>query len=127
VIEGRSKTIVAAGKSQTFGVFTGSLESVTAPLQIGVKAESGKYRSVVIADVRLWNVCRPQDQIKANMSRRLNSDVEKDNGLIGYWRLDEGSDERVTNLVSKTPAIIHGAKWFPMLAVSEQTTTAQPS
>ena len=124
VIEGRSETIVAGGKSQTFGVFAGSLESVTDPLQIGIKAVSREYRSVAIADVRLWNVCRPQDQIKANMSRRLNSDIEKDNGLIGYWRLDEGSDDRVINLVSKTPATIHGAKWFPTPTLSEQTTTA---
>ena len=58
------------------------------------------------------------------MSRRLNSDIEKDNGLIGYWRLDEGSDDRVINLVSKTPATIHGAKWFPTPTLSEQTTTA---
>ncbi|MBW4527750.1 MAG: trypsin-like peptidase domain-containing protein [Phormidium tanganyikae FI6-MK23] len=119
VIEGRSKTIVAVGKTQTSGVFAGSLESVTDPLQIGIRAEFGKYRSVVIADVRIWNVCRPQDQIKANMSRRLNSNPE---GLIGYWRLDEGDNDQVVNLVSKIPATVHGATWFPMPPASEQMT-----
>ncbi|MBW4472726.1 MAG: trypsin-like peptidase domain-containing protein [Stenomitos rutilans HA7619-LM2] len=131
VIEGQAKTIVTPAKNQTLGLFTSSLKGVTGNLKIGgqeaeldVPQSQKRFYDVAIADVRLWNVCRPQDQIKANMSRRLNSDVENDNGLIGYWRLDEGSDDRVINLVSKTPATIHGAKWFPMPVVSEQTTTA---
>lgn len=133
VVQGRSKTITSAGKSLTFGLFTGDLSGLVTDLLIGCKDEfnggtrKGAYYNVAITDVRLWNVCRPQDQIKANMSRRLNSDEEKDKNLIGYWRLDEGNDDRVINLVSQTPATIHGAKWFPMLAVSEQTATAQPS
>lgn len=140
VIKGQAHALLLQGQYKTIGIFEGFDALMAEPLKIGSgqdkqtakEAQSGaqqapSYFDFVIADVRLWNVCRPQDQIKANMSQRLNSDVEKDNGLIGYWRLDEGSDDRVINLVSKTPATIHGAKWFPMPARSEQTATAQPS
>lgn len=41
-----------------------------------------------IDEVRLWNVARTQEQIRANMHKVL---TESESGLVGYWRFDEGS------------------------------------
>lgn len=43
----------------------------------------------LIADVRLWNVARDEDQIKNCMSRRLETSEINDD-LAAYWKLDEG-------------------------------------
>jgi hypothetical protein len=40
-----------------------------------------------IADVRIWNVARDEDEIKADMNLRLKGDEP---GLVGYWPLDDG-------------------------------------
>jgi len=120
VIIGRAKTIATSSKQQTYGLFESSLEGIATELTIGGqqalretelrKKNKNLPYDVVISDVRVWNVCHSQDQIKANLSQRLNSNEE---GLIGYWRLDEGSNDRVINLVSKAPAVVQGATWFP--------------
>ena len=43
-----------------------------------------------IAEVRVWNVARTPVQIKDAMYRRLAGSEE---GLVGYWRFDEGSGD----------------------------------
>lgn len=113
VIEGKSKSIVFQGQYKSIGLFEGSISKLTANLLIGVREENKNYFNVVIADVRLWKVARTQDEIKANMSRRLKGD---ENGLIGYWRLDDGGEgnTQVRNLVSdNNHGTVYGAKWFP--------------
>jgi hypothetical protein len=51
--------------------------------------------SGVIDEVRIWNVVRNQNRIRNNMGRILEGD---ENGLVGYWRFDEGSGQSVTDL-----------------------------
>jgi hypothetical protein len=41
-----------------------------------------------IREVRIWNVARSKDQIKANKDKSLSGDEP---GLVGYWPLDEAS------------------------------------
>ena len=41
-----------------------------------------------LAEIRVWGVARTQTQIESNMSHALNGDEP---GLMGYWRLAEGS------------------------------------
>uniref|UniRef100_UPI0035C9A321 LamG-like jellyroll fold domain-containing protein n=1 Tax=uncultured Nostoc sp. TaxID=340711 RepID=UPI0035C9A321 len=124
VVEGSSETIVFAGQTRSIGLFTGSLDNLTANFLIGCKEEKETYYNVAIADVRLWNVARTQDEIKANMSRRLrltgeNNDLYDPCGsqiLVGYWRLDDGGEDNseVQNLVPNSqPGKIIGATWFP--------------
>ncbi|MCK5330185.1 MAG: choice-of-anchor D domain-containing protein, partial [Candidatus Marinimicrobia bacterium] len=43
-------------------------------------------------EVRIWNYARTQEEIQANMSHHLDGDEE---GLVGYWRMDEGSGQTV--------------------------------
>ncbi|WP_335193069.1 LamG-like jellyroll fold domain-containing protein [Nostoc sp.] len=119
VVEGSSETIVFAGQTRSIGLFTGSLDNLTANLLIGCKEEKETYYpNVAIADVRLWNIVRTQDEIKANMSRRLTFTDEENNlkHLVGYWRLDDGGEDNleVQNLVpNRQPGKIIGATWFP--------------
>ncbi|MDZ7957596.1 MAG: peptidoglycan-binding protein [Aulosira sp. DedQUE10] len=104
VVEGQCKTIIFAGQAKSIGLFTGPLPQLTESLRIGYKEEKEIYYSVAIADVRLWKVARTQDDIKANMSRRLLADKEE--YLAGYWRLD--NDKDVRNLVNNKPGKIIG-------------------
>jgi len=114
IIEGQSKTITSAGKRQTYGIFEGSFNNLTSPLKIGCREKQEAYYNVMISDVRLWNVSRPQDQIKGDMNQRLKG---KEEGLIGYWRLDDGGENNrvARNLVSdKNHGEIKGTtSWFP--------------
>lgn len=59
--------------------------SSTDNVQIGC-GYVGSYEGQ-IADVRIWNRVRSQDEIQAGMRQRLNGDEE---GLAGYWPLDDG-------------------------------------
>jgi len=45
-----------------------------------------------IDDLRIWNHARSQTQIRDHMTRSLNGDEE---GLVGYWPMDEGQGQRI--------------------------------
>jgi hypothetical protein len=61
------------------------------PLRLGRSRNVGydQYQGT-IDEVRVWNVARTQAEIQATMSVALRGDEP---GLIGYWRLDEGSGQ----------------------------------
>jgi hypothetical protein len=85
-------------QARSIGLFEGSLkipEKQDISLIIGCKEQGTDYYDIVIAEVRLWNVARTQDQIHKYMSRRLSrQDSEQDwSNLVGYWRLDEISED----------------------------------
>jgi hypothetical protein len=46
----------------------------------------------LLDEVRVWNVARTQAQIRADMNRTL---AGNEPGLVGYWRLDEGSGQAI--------------------------------
>jgi hypothetical protein len=46
----------------------------------------------LIDEVRVWNTARTQAQIQANMNRTLTGNEP---GLVGYWRLDDGSGQAI--------------------------------
>lgn len=41
-----------------------------------------------IAELRVWQVVRPDSAIKAHLNQRLNREEEVKNGLVGYWRFN---------------------------------------
>ncbi len=48
-----------------------------------------------IADVRIWNTARSAAEIARHMNRRFRGDEE---GLVGYWPLNDASGSRVRDL-----------------------------
>ncbi len=54
----------------------------------------------VISDVRMWNVPRSQEQVKADMAGAPTAAELASNSLIGYWPLNEGAGQ-VANDLSK--------------------------
>jgi hypothetical protein len=86
-------------------------------LIIGAEAGSGAapfgyYYNGSVDEVRIWNIARPQDSIAAAKSRDLSGNEP---GLIGYWRLNEGSG---TTAVDASPyhqngTIVNSPTWIP--------------
>jgi len=63
-----------------------------------------------IDEVRLWNIVRTRNQIKA--SREINLSGEE-TGLVGYWMIDEGTGAATTadSTASGNFATLNGATW----------------
>ncbi len=53
-----------------------------------------------IDEVRIWNIGRSQAQIKSTMKMKLPEEyyASADSGLVGYWQMDEGSGQVVSDL-----------------------------
>ncbi len=69
----------------------GSLPINDSTLNIGRNAQTEKdlYRGA-IDEVRIWNVARSADEIRASMNRALAGDEQ---GLVGYWDFEEGQGQ----------------------------------
>jgi hypothetical protein len=64
-----------------------------------------------MADLRLWQTVRSQEQIVANMHRRLQGNEK---GLVGYYRLDETTGSIAhDSSPSQNDATLDGAVWAP--------------
>jgi hypothetical protein len=51
----------------------------------------------LIDEVRIWSVARSEEEIQATWNRSLRGDEP---GLVGYWRLDEGSGQAIADATS---------------------------
>jgi hypothetical protein len=60
----------------------------------------GRVFNGKIDEVRIWNVARAQPQIQNTMNTILTEEYYStpDSGLVGYWRLDEGTGQTVEDL-----------------------------
>ncbi|MEG4917410.1 LamG domain-containing protein, partial [Microcoleus sp. B7-D4] len=62
-----------------------------------------------IAEIRIWKITRTQQEIQNNFSQRL---AGNESGLVGYWPLNEGSNNIAHERTSKTNhGVINGANW----------------
>ena len=62
-----------------------------------------------MTEVRVWNIARPESEIKENMSQRLKGN---ETGLVGYWPLNEGSENIAKDKTSNgNNGTINGATW----------------
>ena len=57
-----------------------------------------------MSDLRIWSVARKKTDIQADMNRRLTG---KEDHLIGYWRLDEGTGNSPYNLIAQSSELLH--------------------
>ncbi len=70
-------------------------------------ARSG-YFAGVLDEARIWNVARTQAQILGTM----NEEISAQTGLIGYWKMNEGSGTILTDSsASGINGTISGATW----------------
>jgi hypothetical protein len=53
-----------------------------------------------IDEVRIWDVARTQSQIQSTMNTVLTEEYYStpDSGLVGYWRMDEGTGQTASDL-----------------------------
>ena len=80
-------------------------------LLIGMYKDNNQTRPFQgkILEVRLWNRVRSPEELQKDMNRYLQGNEP---GLVGYWRLNEGSGTTVSDKTSQgNQGIINGAIW----------------
>ncbi|MGE0077819.1 MAG: LamG-like jellyroll fold domain-containing protein [Bacteroidales bacterium] len=101
--------------------------SGTNPLTIGSSTfQTGKQFDGQIDEVRVWNKVLTQNEIRSHYGS-LNGNEE---GLIAYWRMDEGNDNYIFDLTGNghTGTLMNSPTWvIPSTApVAEPVFTAEP-
>ncbi|KAA9345809.1 LamG-like jellyroll fold domain-containing protein [Adhaeribacter soli] len=80
--------------SASFSVISADLSN-TATLSIGnYELVNDHFFNGEIDEVRLWNTARTAQEIRENMCRKLPPNMP---GLVGYYKLDEGSGNTATD------------------------------
>ncbi|MGE5659486.1 MAG: LamG-like jellyroll fold domain-containing protein [Actinomycetota bacterium] len=72
-------------------------------VRLGSAASGSNYYNGSLDEVRIWNRCRSQSEIQADMNHRLVGDEP---GLWAYYRFDEGFGDR---LYDQTENAFHGS------------------
>jgi hypothetical protein len=77
---------------------------------IGCNATQNAFDGYV-SEVRIWNYARTESEINSSMYKELNG---SESGLVGYWRLNEGSgtiahDSTANN---NTGTLVGGPVWY---------------
>ncbi len=98
--EGEVRTYVDGELRDTRAGVKFSSESPS-PLAIG-KGYGERWLDGYSREHRIWNTARSQSEIRRDRHRRLDGSEE---GLIGYWRLDEGEGDTAAD---RTAAGNHG-------------------
>ncbi|MDC0834731.1 LamG domain-containing protein [Geitlerinema sp. CS-897] len=81
-----------------------------------------------IAEVRLWDRIRSQDEIEQSMNHRLRGDEP---GLVGYWPLNEGSSNIAQDKTANgNNGTINGATWeqseVPLTSIIDEGIDLRP-
>ncbi|NET60693.1 MAG: LamG domain-containing protein, partial [Symploca sp. SIO2E6] len=104
------------------------------PVRLGSQADAmGNLFKGDMAEVRLWNRVRSQEEIQQAMNHRLRGNEA---GLVGYWPLNEGSGTAVADKTShENSGTLHGGTWkqevlefiSPATTDQQTATTDQPT
>lgn len=86
--------------NQYIEYFTGStLNKATSPITLGGALHNNIYFSGQLAHISVWNYAFNQEQIQNLRSGLIVGDEE---GLVAYWKLDEGEGTIVNNQTANT-------------------------
>ena len=69
----------------------------------------GRHFGGKLDGVRIWNIVRTVDEIRANYRQELTVTQP---GLAANWRFDEGSDLSAVNLVAEHDAVLTGGAQY---------------
>ena len=73
-------------------------------------SELSDFFEGVIDDVRIWNKARTPEEIRETMNHSLTG---LEDGLIGYWRFNEGLGTTVADATGNSnDGTVHGASWI---------------
>ncbi|AOX02907.1 hypothetical protein BJP34_28800 [Moorena producens PAL-8-15-08-1] len=89
---------------------TGNIGSSSQPLLIGARSHENisAHFDGEIAEVRIWDKARTQQEIARDMHRHLSGNEEN---LVGYWPLDSIENGKVKDLSANNyDGTVHGAK-----------------
>lgn len=79
------------GEEITSENLEGDIDSTGDPVRFGRREHiTSNFYSGILDEFRLWDVVRTGDEIQNNMNRLLSGNEE---GLMGYWRFDEGEGQ----------------------------------
>lgn len=88
--------------------FSGECNS---PFAVGKAYGPNRWLNGYSREHRIWNIARSQAEIRRNRHRKLDGSEE---GLIGYWPLDEGeADTAHDRTAAGNHGTIQGATWQP--------------
>ncbi|MBD2600506.1 MULTISPECIES: sulfatase-like hydrolase/transferase [Microcystis] len=108
--DGKSIRLYIDGEEVARKDYVGKIQADNGSLFIGWDdGIGGRYFNGQITEVCLWNIARREQDIKGDMYRRLKGNEP---GLVGYWPLNEGSGNIVTDKTGKgSNGTINGATW----------------
>lgn len=70
---------------------------------------SDTYGNIIPSEARLWNITRSQEDIQSTMESELTGN---ETGLVGYWKIDEGTGLTIYDSAGDNDGTIYGATWF---------------
>jgi patatin-like phospholipase/acyl hydrolase len=95
IVFNQSDITVYLDHNQYIEYFTGStLNKATSPITLGGTLHNNIHFSGQLAHISIWNYPCNQEQIKTHRSGLIVGDEE---GLVAYWKLDEGEGKIVKN------------------------------
>jgi len=68
-------------------------------VRIGTDGHKNQCFRGMIDEVRLWNITRSQEEVRAAMRRKLTG---RETGLVGYWNFNEGQGQVAFDLADRS-------------------------
>lgn len=97
-INGRIQKIIISERRQkgVTGIITNNNDLIFGEGLVESGSPTGNFGGL-LKDVRIWNIIRTEDEIRANHQKQL---AGTEAGLVGYWRMEEGTG---TTLADSSP------------------------
>ena len=108
VRSGNNWTLYEDGQEIDTNSISGSLSSHS-ETEFGGGSMDSRWHWGKLSDVRIWDTARTQTEIADNMYSRL---AGTETGLVGYWKLDEGTGTTAGDSAGTNDGTISGATWI---------------